>query len=48
MPSKHATKSGKRVNDLQVRRVSTRAAKSVKGGAAPTKHPAKVTIPDLK
>ena len=48
MASKRATKSGKRVKDLQVRRVSTRTAKSVKGGAGPTKHPAKVTVPDLK
>jgi hypothetical protein len=48
MASKRATKSDKRVKNLQVRRVSTRTAKSVKGGAEPTKHPAKVTVPDLK
>jgi hypothetical protein len=48
MARKHAAKSGKRVKDLQVRHVSTRTAKSVKGGAEATRHPAKVTVPDLK
>ena len=48
MARKRATKSGKRVKDLPVGRVSPRTAKSVKGGAEPTKHPAKVTVPDLR
>jgi hypothetical protein len=48
MARKRVTKSGKRVKDLPVGRVSPRTAKSVKGGAEPTKHPAKVTVPDLR
>jgi hypothetical protein len=48
MAKKRATKSDKRVKDLPVGRVSPRTARGVKGGAEPTKHPAKVTVPELR
>lgn len=45
MATKRATKSGKRVKDLRTKSLSPKTEKSVKGGG---KHPAKVTVPDLK
>jgi len=48
MARKRAAKSGKRVRDLEVRRVSTRATMDVKSGRESTIHPAKVTTPDIR
>jgi hypothetical protein len=48
MAKKRARKSGKRVADLKIDGAKGRNVKDVMGGREPTKHPAKVTIPDLK
>jgi hypothetical protein len=46
MAVKRATKSGKRVKKLRAGTLSPKTEKGVKGGS--TKHPAKVTVPDIK
>ena len=48
MATKRATKFGKKVKDLRAKRPSLKMEKSVKGGRENTRHPAKVTVPDIK
>jgi hypothetical protein len=47
MKKKAATKSKRRTKRATTRDLATNG-KSVTGGREPTKHPAKVTVPDLK
>lgn len=48
MATKRATWYGNKIKDLRAKRLRPRTARSVKGGSENTRHPAKVTVPDLK
>ena len=48
MKKKRSAKSTRKATGVRPVRVRSTTAKRVTGGREPTKHPAKVTIPDIK